>query len=253
MDELEGRLRSALAEMAEEVPPSHHAWAEHQRRVAAKSRRDRRRPVLMAAAAAAVVALIAVPTLILNTRGTDTEQAGQAPPSGSGWTPTAPTQPGRASVLPSPKYVARPGETVVTEPFLLTGADKIGGVTNTYVYTVRRDGLVQLCVVTQPNSAGNVVDGSKGHPDFCAALTRPAQGKYFWSGGIVVPQAPNTYLYVASPPAEKILVREPDGSYAAAVRYVQSGEFSVFSSAAGLEKPTAYSALDAAGNALENR
>jgi len=252
MDELEGRLRSALAEMAEEVPPSHHAWAEHQRRVAAKSRRDRRRPVLMAAAAAAVVALIAVPTLILNTRGTGTEQAGQAPPASSS-TATEPTKQTRSSLLPSPKYVAKPGETVVTEPFLLAGSVRNGVISNTFAYTVRTAGQTVLCVVTQPTSEGQVVDGTKVHPDFCAPLNRPAQGRYFWSGAVVVPQASDIYLFVASPPTDKILLRESDGSYAAGVRCMQSGEFTVFCTAGGLKKPTAYSALDPAGVALEHR
>jgi hypothetical protein len=65
MDELERQLRSALTEMAGRVPPSHDAWAEHQRRLA---RQKSRRPVLMVAAAAAVVALIAIPVLLLNMR-----------------------------------------------------------------------------------------------------------------------------------------------------------------------------------------
>jgi hypothetical protein len=155
--------------------------------------------------------------------------------------------------LPGPKYVGRPGETVVTEPFLLTGSNRDGVVYNTFVYTIRTAGMTQLCVLTQPNSAGQVVDGAKGHPDFCATLGRPAQGRYFWAGAIVVPQAPDIYLFVASPPTEKILLREPDGSYAAGIRCMQSGELTVFCTAGGLKKPTAYSALDAAGNALENR
>ena len=42
MDELEHKLRSALTEMAEEVPPSHHAWAEQERRLAVVVEFDRR-------------------------------------------------------------------------------------------------------------------------------------------------------------------------------------------------------------------
>jgi hypothetical protein len=254
MDELERRLRSALADMAEEVPSSHHAWAEHQRRVAAKSRRDRRRPVLMAAAAAAVVALIAVPTVILNTRGkAPTQEAGQGPPTASSAPSTETTKSSRTSVPPEPKYVGGPGETVVTEPFVLTGTSKNNVANNTYVYTVRVNNSVRLCTLTQPVSAGNVVDGNKVRPEFCATLFPPAQGKYFWGNAIVVPQAPDMYIYVASPPTDKILLKEPDGSYAAAIGYGHSTELSIFCTAGGIKKPIAYSALDPAGNALENR
>lgn len=251
MDELEGRLRSALAEMAEEVPPSHHAWVEHQRRVAAKSRRDRRRPVLMAAAAAAVVALIAVPALILNNRGPEsTQEAGQTTPPTN---PQVPPSTGKPSLGPTPKYLPGSGETVVTEPILVTGSARNGVSYNTFVYTVRVAGSVQLCAVTQPNSVGQVVDGTRGHADFCAGLIPPPQGKYFWGGAIVTPPTSDIYIYVASPPTVKILLKEPDGSYQAAVRYTQSADFSLFISAGGIKRPTAASALDAAGNSLENR
>ncbi|MFD1049839.1 hypothetical protein ACFQ1S_32045, partial [Kibdelosporangium lantanae] len=153
-----------------------------------------------------------------------------------------------------PRYVPKAGETVVTEPVLLTGSARDGVIYNTFVYTIRAGGMVQLCTVSQPNSLGQVVDGTKGHPDFCAGLTRPAQGKYFWGGAIVTPQTSDIYIYVASPPTVKILLKEPDGSYQAAIRFGdQTADLSVFVSPEGIKRPTAASALDAAGNSLENR
>jgi hypothetical protein len=61
MNDLEQRLRSALSELADEVPPSRNAHAEHLRRVTV---RRRRRPLLAAAAAAVVFGIAVMPAAI---------------------------------------------------------------------------------------------------------------------------------------------------------------------------------------------
>jgi hypothetical protein len=64
MIELEERLRSALADVADELPPSPNPMAEQRRRQAGGTRPARRRPMLAAAAAAVVLAVAVIPAAV---------------------------------------------------------------------------------------------------------------------------------------------------------------------------------------------
>jgi hypothetical protein len=247
MDELETRLRSALATMAEEVPPARDAWAEHMRRVAAKSRRDRRRPALMAAAAAAVVTLIAVPTLVVGGWGTTRIGSGSAPPS---------DDPNEASVLSKvpnrqPTYKPRPGERTVTEPFGLS-SDSQG---QTYVYTFQVASQLQLCVVEQGRDVPDVIDGTVVKAD-CRPVPRPAAGKVFWTvRGVPLSGDATGWVYVASLPTAKIAIKPAGGGL---LQYAPlrtgNGEFGVFGVVLGSTKaPTNLTAVGPNGEQLENR
>jgi hypothetical protein len=247
MDELERKLRSALTEMAEEVSPSHHAWAEHQRRVSA---RKSRRPFLMAAVAAAVVALIAVPVMILQLR-TDTVQSAETPPD-----PSTPPQitdsfPPSSDARFRPEGVYRPqaGETVLTQPVTVTydGPD-----IKAMAYTTQQDTKRSLCVVRAAAQQEAVINGPAGSD--CTSLNPPRSGKFVWTSRLVSAAGQGTVmLYVASEPTDHILVRRADGTYGRASRIAQGTEFSIFAVYLGTKSPpAAYTARDKANVTLEN-
>jgi hypothetical protein len=250
MDELERRLCPALTEMAEEVPPSRDAWAEHQRRLARKSRRDRRRPALMAAAAAAAVALIAVPVLILNARGGGTEltQANTTPPetTRSRTNNTTPPLPGT-----DPAYEPRPGESVLTQPVIVLSSHVNNANETTYAYTVQRGDAKLLCLAKIGANKAAVIDGSSPDLDArCNPLTPPKANKVVW---IQYPVGQGVYVYVASPPTERVLVRRSEGNLIVAYKYASSPVFNVFVAMLGSNRPAAaFTAKDQANQSLED-
>ncbi|SMC95595.1 hypothetical protein [Kibdelosporangium aridum] len=219
MDELEHRLRSALTEMAEEVPPSHGAWEEQQRRLALKSRRDRRRPAVMAAVAAAVVALIAIPVVIINQQiNAPVEPAGSLP-----WVANPPEStkllPPSAEVRYKPEYIPLKGEILLTEPMNIDTVFAAGGkiATLTYAYTVQLDrNYRQMCVARVPED-NPVINGPKqaayGDPE-CMPLTVPKVGRYEW-GRWQVPSTTSKglWLYAMSQPADSMMFLRREGGY----------------------------------------
>jgi hypothetical protein len=239
MDELEQQLRSVLTEMAEGVPPSRNAWAEHEHRLAVKSRRAKRRPVLMAAAAAAAVALIAVPMLITGVRPDKKPELQQADSS------SAPSLPRSKPTEASPVYQPQSGETVLTQPFILV-TERVNNVDQvTYAYTVRRQGLATLCFSRRPASDGLLLDGSS--PDYdpqCFAMGQPLPGKVFWlHREVTTPDTAGVYVFVASSPTERVMVRTAEQQYIIAGRRQACAEFGVFSVVVGSNQPlVAYTA-----------
>ncbi|MBP2321903.1 hypothetical protein JOF56_002288 [Kibdelosporangium banguiense] len=245
-DELERKLRSALTEMADEVRPSHHPWAEHQRRISA---RRSRRPLLMAAVAAAVVALIAVPVMILQMRS-DPVQAADIPEPSAPPTQTTTYSSGRQ---PDGSFEPQAGEKVLTPPVVLTSEGSSGDYVRTLAYTTERDGLRFLCLTVVRGQDTPVIKGTAGSD--CSQLSPPRAGKYVWGSRLVTSTSSNAQmLYVASPPTDSVLVRLADGSYAGSLRLSQADDgFSVFTVYLSSNKPpAAFTARDKAKATLEN-
>lgn len=246
MDELERRLRSALTEMAEEVPPSHNAWAEQERRLALKSRRAKRRPALIVAAAAAV-ALILVPVLVLRSKTSTVDQADTPPPT----TTTGP--PSESMVYPvpgTPEYRPVPGETIITLPApVASNRDNV----TTYVYTVSKDSKPAMCFSDAPTTRGAVIEGSQRR-SACIALTPPRPGKYVWlQYGMSNQKEQGLYIYIASDPTDNILIRRAEGGYTSAYKLSSGKDFSIFVSYLNSPKPpAAWTARDKANAPLEN-
>jgi hypothetical protein len=228
MDELERRLRSALAEMAEEVPPSHNAWAEQERRLALKSHGSRVRPALLAAVAAAVVALVAVPVTLLSIKSPNEVHHASMPtvnpasPSGATGPPTT-AKTDQGPTLSDYGYRAIPGEQLVVGPSYVTNA-KEGGNLQVVAYLVARDGNpnLLLCTVVLPQGAEVNGPNQRGNP-ICGEV--PAESKKLVRFQM---RAPNTfdqgvYLFVASPKVSTILLRRgEDDRYAEAYQIGQS-------------------------------
>jgi hypothetical protein len=215
MDELERRLRSALADMAEEVPPSHNAWAEQERRLALKSHGSRVRPALMAAVAAAVVALVAVPVTLLSLRSPSQVDHASMPTvnPNSPVSPTAPTEPSDANkttfgpTWSDHGYREIPGEHLVLKPSYVTGA-KEGGNLHVVAYLVSKDGNpnLLLCTAVLPESAEVNGPDQRG-ASFCREV--PAQSKKLVRFQMLTPDSAEQglYLFVADPKVSTILLR----------------------------------------------
>ncbi len=100
MPDIEDRLRTGLATLADEVAPSEDPRAGLERRLTARRRALARRPALTAAAAAVVVAAVFVPVV-----------AGQdAPPSAGPAASSRPTAPAGGHELPVLGSVVRGGD-----------------------------------------------------------------------------------------------------------------------------------------------
>ncbi|CAM3598443.1 hypothetical protein KIPE111705_16155 [Kibdelosporangium persicum] len=254
MDELEHRLRSALTELAEEVPPSHGAWEEQQRRLALKSRRDRRRPAVMAAVAAAVVALIAVPVVIINQ-----QVSSPVDPAGSLPLVTNPPESSRAQVSKSRvQYVPLKGESLVTEPAIVGSQYFTNDRTMllTYAYTVRMpDGDWQLC--RAQNMEGQPINGPQqttfGTPS-CQPLHQPKDGKFFWGRReMSSPGAPGTWVYVMSHPADNLMLARADDSLLMAQSKAVGKDFVLFVAYVGSPKPPIrWTVRDASNQTLQD-
>ncbi|GAB3913209.1 hypothetical protein GCM10029964_122340 [Kibdelosporangium lantanae] len=260
MDELERRLRSALAEMAEEVPPSHNAWAEQERRLALKSRGTRVRPALLAAVAAAVVALVAIPVTLLSVRSPNPIDHASMPTVGqtSSTTPQAPPS-GRTTLgdqnWDEHGYRSIPGEQLVVGPYYVDGA-KGGGSLQVVAYVVARDHNPNLLLCTAVLPQWAEVNG----PDQLGGASCrevPAQGKKLVRLQELVPDAADkgVYLFVADPKVSTILLRRgEDDGYREAYQLGHS-QAAVVLMAARMDSPVppkAYSARDANQVNLEN-
>ncbi len=255
MDELERRLRSALVELAEEVPPSHNAWADQERRLALKSRRARVRPVLMAAVAAAVAALIAVPVVIFNLRPGGV-QAGLLPSE----EPPPSVSTSTDSNLPPSKsaakyYVAIPEEKLITEPVAVETNQRADGMWDTYVYTVQRSGVQQVCSIPLPHGVKiNGADQPKYGNPVCLPLIAPKNGRLMWFKGFIPNSASGIYVYVMTPNVQTVLVRTADNSWKLAYRTGEAGpDYAVLIARLGTQAaPKAYTARDGHDGTLEN-
>ncbi|MET0237936.1 MAG: hypothetical protein ABW224_25075 [Kibdelosporangium sp.] len=260
MDELEQRLRSALTELAEEVPPSHHAWDEQQRRLALKSRRDRLRPALMAAVAAAVVALIAVPVVIFNTRSAPSLELGAVPlvTSSPGSSPAFPTQSQQTRV----GYLPLNGETLTTDPLAIgnhaAGAKDRGQPPYVYTYTIRNSKGQFLCFsVIEYGKEINGPDQAKYGPPSCTPLTRPKNpGNLNWGSreAPFVDDNNGTFVYVMSKPADNLMLRDAaSGRYVLAQQKNFGEEFGVFVAYMDSRtSPAAWTARDVNNKILQN-
>jgi hypothetical protein len=240
MDELERRLRSALTEMAEEVPPSHHAWTELERRLALKSRRSRRRPALMAAAAAAVVALISVPVLLFDVRSENVQAADPASPPPPSDTSLA-TRFGQVA-----RYTAIDGETLLTAPYPV---NNVSANKDVLAYSVRRTGLPYLCFATV--AYGGKVNGpdQEGTPQ-CQQITTPLTGRLLWISTSVPGRTAGTYIYVMSHPVDNLLIwKGGGGGWASAHRAAECPDFVLLVTYGHNEPPAKYTARNA-GNTV---
>ncbi|RSM84562.1 hypothetical protein DMH04_20830 [Kibdelosporangium aridum] len=260
MDELEQRLRSALTEMAEEVPPSHGAWEDQQRRLALKSRRDRRRPAVMAAVAAAVVALIALPVVLITQQWKPVDPAGSLPVASSPQEQTqSPAPPSVTAGRGGPEYISVAGESLVTPPIAtssqFTGKDRASLVT--YAYTVRTPtGYWQLCKAQ--NYDGEAINGPQqstfGSPT-CQNVVRPLDSKqYLWGRrDLSTPDNPGVWAFVMSHPADRVWLRRPDGALATSFSKSVGNDFVLFVVYMNTPgAPTAWTVFDGAHNVLQH-
>ncbi|MET0237938.1 MAG: hypothetical protein ABW224_25085 [Kibdelosporangium sp.] len=247
MDELEQRLRSALTELAEEVPSSRHPWAEHQRRLA---KRKSRRPFLMGLVAATVMASVAVPVVVLQTRS-GTVQIADIPEPTPQPGPENPDTSG-SNFPAAGAYRPQPGETVLTQPVavLYEGADSEH--VRTFVYTTQQSEKRFLCLAKIKGQAAAVINGAVD--SVCSLMTPPRAGRYVWISRLVSSSTHGgQMLYVASEPTDSLLVRKTEGTYGVAHRIAQATGFTLFSVDLGSNNPPlAYTARDKANVSLEN-
>jgi hypothetical protein len=250
MDELERKLRSALTEMAEEVSPSHHAWAEQERRLALKSRRNRVRPALMAAVATAVVALIAVPVMVLNSRTVHVDEGAAPMPTETG--PSADvTFPDGQKKIP---YRADDGETLTAGPMVVGTKGTRDQMVNVYAYTIRDPKGQSLCYAT--NVEGNEINGTQ-QPEYgapsCLPISKPRTG-YSW--GVSEVPAGNiggTYVYVMSKPADRLMLRDVNERLIVSQTKFSSDDFTVFVAYMDSKQPPkAWTVKDSADVVLQN-
>jgi hypothetical protein len=247
MDELERQLRSALTEMAGRVPPSHDAWAEHQRRLA---RQKSRRPVLMVAAAAAVVALIAIPVLLLNMRPAQVTAANPSETSAPRSESTRAQVPEASGSSPKPSYVPSAGETLLTEPVMIEAMQNVGGQFRAkYGYTVRRADNSTLMCLADVTGTSAVINGDKS--SVCVAMNAPRAGRVVWLKYNVPSQMGSSLIvFVASHPTDNVLMRTSQGYYTSAAKVADGPDFGFF--LGYTNNPTAYTARDKANVTLEN-
>jgi hypothetical protein len=253
MDELEHKLRSALTEMAEGVPPSHHAWAEQERRLAMKSRRSRVRPALMAAVAAAVVALIAVPVVILNSRNAPVEMGAEPPLiTGDSGPPTTQFPNGQTAKIP---YRPTNGETLSAGPMVVGSAGTRENNVYVYTYAVLSAKGQSLCFAT--NADGNEINGPEqveyGAPS-CTPIAKPKSG-FSWGmrQAPVSTNAGGTYVYVMSRPADKLMARDVNERLIVSQQKALGDEFTLFVTYMDSQPPAkAWTVKDATGADLQH-
>jgi hypothetical protein len=254
MDELEQRLRSALTELADEVPASKNAWAEHERRLARRAKRARLRPALMAVAAAAAVALIAVPVLLLNSRGNDKELdvATRPPDPSTSDSPRVTSLPKAAS---QPTYQPGPGESVLMQPVPLMGEQDGRESRTIYGFAVTKNNQAMLCIGQGPLHSGPSYNQAEDvQQRNCMGIPQARPGKVV-ALKYNVPSANNggAYLFVSTNETARILVRRTEGNLVVASKIGDTPAFSVFFTVLGSNKPiVAYTAKDSANQTLED-
>ena len=228
MNDLEDRLRTTLDELAGTVPPSPHARADLEHRLA----RPRRRPLVFAAAAAVVVAAVTV-SVALNRQNSNVVTG-----PGAGVTTTA--------VLPG-------GE--------LTGPIELGrftseGIEKKAVLTVtaQNDGQ-HWCIDVQPggptSDAVGYCDIVRGWPDSAEEGSLVQTQSVLGSGPEDEGPLPNLLLFVTSPRVATLEVSAGDGSPVTVDRLSMTPEAGFFLARfSGSKAGFGYTAKDAAGNVL---
>ena len=220
MPDLEDRLRTALDELAGEVPASEHPRAELDRRFAAR----RRRPLLVAVAAAAVaIVAVAVPVAL----GRD------APP---------PAEPPAASPTPSaPAGLFELGEFTDDGRRWQALGHLDGDRFCTMILPVPTEQLGEpVCepVPTWPDGPAASLVHSRAP---LGARTVDDRGNLA-----------QRLVFLTDPRVERLAVRRGDGSPVAVVEYGRSEQAAVFfADFAGPTDGFGYTARDAAGNVLE--
>jgi hypothetical protein len=240
MTALEDRLRSALADLADEVPASHNAWAEQQRRLAAARRPSRRRPML-AAAAVAVILAGTVPATVV-------PHSGPARPDGpSGYAP-----------LPDGPYLA-----IVDKPWQLAEFSEGGRRWVAWAFLERHPGgkgwIYRLCVVGVP--AGAPVNSPDRHANSTGCVpvhpwgtthlveTRSVLGGPTPGSGPL----PGLLLFVTAPAVARLDACAADGRPVPVRALGRTEELALFLADYGASyEGFCYTARDAAGVELES-
>jgi hypothetical protein len=229
MNHLDDRLRTTLDELAGTVPPSPHARADLERRLA---RGGRRRPLLAVAAAAVVVAAVTV-SVALNRQSSHV-----ATGPGAGVTTT--------TVLPG-------GE--------LTGPIELGRFTNdgiekkaVLVVTAQNDGQ-HWCVDVQPGGPVfplvGFCDIVRGWPDSAEEGSLMQTQSVLGSGPDNEGPLPNLLLFVTSPKIATLEVSAGDGRPVTVDRLAMTPEAGFYlADFGGTSAGFGYTAKDAAGNVL---
>lgn len=251
MIELEERLRSALAGLAEELPPSPDPLVEQRRRQVRRRRPAARRPMLAAAAAAVVAAIGVIPAAITHDAlpGGGTSAGQFAPPS---------TEPRRGDPSPDGPYQAiSDGPYPIGE---FTEGDRTWSVlTFLERYPVGSGWAHRACAVAvtpgatpndpnrHPASAGCTAWADWPTPNLVhtmAALRGQAPG-----GGPLA----NRLLFLAAPEVARLEVREAYGQPVRVTELARQPDLALYvaefpASSAGF----GYTARDASGAVLES-
>jgi hypothetical protein len=239
MTALEDRLRSALAGLADEVPPSHNPWAEQRRRLAAARRPARRRPMLAAAAAAVILAATVPATVVPHP-----ERTQPAGPSGA--------------PLPDGPYLA-----IVDKPWQLAEFGEGGRSWVAWAFLERHPGgrgwIYRLCVVGVP--AGAPVDSPDRHANSSGCVpvhpwgtTRLVETRSVLSGRTLGSgPLPGLLLFVTAPAVARLDACAADGRPVPVRALGRTEELALFLADYGAShEGFCYTARDAAGVELES-
>lgn len=244
MNDIEDRLRTGLHELADTVPPSPHARADLDRRLA---HRTSRRPILIAVAAAVVAAAVVVPVAL--TQGGDQEASPAnvlpRPPS-----TTAPHWETTTSKLPNGD-LAGPIELARFDD---NGAD-VAAVLSVIAMTDGEHWSIQLDGPAGYDASRNsyydiVPTWPARNPPGSLVLTHAvlSDGQTLYSG-----PTPNLMLFITSPQVTSLEVTAGDGG-PVTVNQVARTPGAAFYLADFPETYAGfgYTAKDAAGNVLES-
>jgi hypothetical protein len=254
MIELEQRLRSALADLADEVPPSVDAFAEQRRRQAGERPPARRRPMLAVAAAAVVFGIGVIPAAV--TRDT---QPGGGIRSGQ---PAPPSLPGTESrhTDPSPDG---PYLTITNGPFSVAEFTENGRQWSVLVFLERRPAgtgwVHRACAVGVP--PGATPNDPDRYPGSTGCLSPSEQS---WpkvrSSPLVVNRNPDggpfpgLMLVIAPPQVSRLDVRGSLGKPAPVTELARTADLVMYlTDLGGIGVPFYYTARDAAGAVIEER
>jgi hypothetical protein len=250
MTDVEERLRAGLTGLAEAVPASQHAWAEHERRLAA---RRPRRGAVFAAVAAAVVVAAAVPATVLP-HPTSPPVAGPAPTSTP---PPVSTTPPTASF--DPEYEG-PYLGVVTGAAQIEAFTEGGTRWGVWIFVDRRPNgqgwTERLCVVAVP--VGQPLNGPVRHPNSSGCQAVPAASSKVSTRTVLGGSTPGSgplphvLLFVTTVDVASLEVREAMGAPVQVSQFTRTDQLAVYIA----DFPTSYegfgyTARDAAGNVVE--
>lgn len=232
MNDLEDRLRTILHDRADSVPPSQHARADLERRIARRGRGL----VLAAAAAAAVVAGVAIPVALNQNSG---------PPGGR----TATT----STNDPSSPYLAGP---------VVLGEFTRDGVRWSRVLTVEAGdeaGLELVCTrqvaPDQPDSGGGgCLEAPRSWPE--PHYNGAPEDSSGWVGGSYssADTLSDQFIAMAAPQVATLEFRRTDNTFVQGELKIETPGVKVFlvNIEGGVTETRGHVAKDAAGNVLES-